>query len=288
MVILHEYGHFITDIFSHDNSPGGSHSITETGQDIRLSWSEGWATFYAAAVLNSPIYVDTQQPEGSDSTISINAQMTAVMSYNIESTQQLYTTNEASVSAILWDMLDAPTNDDDPMTTGSFFSIWESFMKIPQTLTSMEGFAFEFMVPNEPVITSFFQTILKGRKIEFFPDAGEAGESSLIVNGSSQHHTLYLAGSTPIGDEDIIPLYLNSGEKYTVQAFNLTNGADTLLAVQNGTDLLTNDNTSALGLGSSITFIANTTTPFVSVKRSLSAPASTGLTGSYDIRLTTP
>lgn len=49
-VILHEYGHFLEDVYGNSQSPGGSH----TGDfviDPRLAWSEGWANFFQGAVL---------------------------------------------------------------------------------------------------------------------------------------------------------------------------------------------------------------------------------------------
>ncbi|MGE9745197.1 hypothetical protein [Bdellovibrio bacteriovorus] len=50
-VILHEYAHFLEDVYGNSGSPGGSH----TGNfviDARLSWSEGWANYFQAAVLS--------------------------------------------------------------------------------------------------------------------------------------------------------------------------------------------------------------------------------------------
>ena len=46
--ITHEYGH---GVMAHaysggDPSPGGDHGFGDCGQDNRLSWSEGWATFF--------------------------------------------------------------------------------------------------------------------------------------------------------------------------------------------------------------------------------------------------
>lgn len=49
-VILHEYGHFLEDVYGSSQSPGGSH----TGDfviDARLAWSEGWANYFQGAVL---------------------------------------------------------------------------------------------------------------------------------------------------------------------------------------------------------------------------------------------
>jgi hypothetical protein len=51
-VIIHEYAHFLEDVYAKQDSPGGSH----TGNgiiDARLSWSEGWANFFQAAVLTN-------------------------------------------------------------------------------------------------------------------------------------------------------------------------------------------------------------------------------------------
>lgn len=49
-VILHEYGHFLEDIYAQSDSPGGSHNGNFM-IDPRLAWSEGWANFFQAAVL---------------------------------------------------------------------------------------------------------------------------------------------------------------------------------------------------------------------------------------------
>lgn len=62
-VILHEYGHFIQDIYNIENNPGGTHYISENAIDTyfdagnslptaknkgtRLAWAEGWATYFS-------------------------------------------------------------------------------------------------------------------------------------------------------------------------------------------------------------------------------------------------
>ncbi|KYG69117.1 hypothetical protein AZI87_07815 [Bdellovibrio bacteriovorus] len=49
-VVLHEYGHFLEDVYGNSESPGGSH----TGNfiiDARLAWSEGWANYLQGAIL---------------------------------------------------------------------------------------------------------------------------------------------------------------------------------------------------------------------------------------------
>jgi hypothetical protein len=54
-VILHEYGHFLEDVYSKSDSQGGSHNGNFV-IDPRLAWSEGFANFFQGAVVRS---VDT-------------------------------------------------------------------------------------------------------------------------------------------------------------------------------------------------------------------------------------
>jgi hypothetical protein len=63
-VIIHEYGHFLEDVYGNSTSPGGSHNGNFI-IDPRLAWSEGWANFLQGAVLTvgAPVrgkyYIDT-------------------------------------------------------------------------------------------------------------------------------------------------------------------------------------------------------------------------------------
>lgn len=57
-IIVHEYGHFVEDQFAKPDSPGGSHD-GKSIIDPRLSWGEGWADFFQAAVTGIAIYRDT-------------------------------------------------------------------------------------------------------------------------------------------------------------------------------------------------------------------------------------
>jgi len=57
-VIIHEYGHFLEDVYSKSDSPGGSHNGNFI-IDPRLAWSEGWAYFFQGAVQGLNRSVDT-------------------------------------------------------------------------------------------------------------------------------------------------------------------------------------------------------------------------------------
>ncbi len=57
-VIVHEYGHFIEDMYAIPDNPGGSHN-GDSIIDPRLAWGEGWADFFQAAVTGNAFYRDT-------------------------------------------------------------------------------------------------------------------------------------------------------------------------------------------------------------------------------------
>ncbi|MCK6596961.1 MAG: hypothetical protein L6Q37_01240 [Bdellovibrionaceae bacterium] len=57
-VILHEYGHFLEDVYGKTDSPGGYHN-GDAVIDPRLAWSEGFANFVQAAILGKNYYLDT-------------------------------------------------------------------------------------------------------------------------------------------------------------------------------------------------------------------------------------
>jgi len=65
-IVLHEFGHFVFDVLTTDSSHGGGHPrgfLLDPG----LAWEEGRATFFAAAVMKHPKYLDTigVEPAGS-------------------------------------------------------------------------------------------------------------------------------------------------------------------------------------------------------------------------------
>ena len=49
-VLLHEYAHYLEGMVGAQDSPGGTHYLTENDQDLRLTWSEGLGGFFPAAV----------------------------------------------------------------------------------------------------------------------------------------------------------------------------------------------------------------------------------------------
>ena len=249
-IILHEYGHFIAHNFSTDNSPGGTHFLNDHTQDIRLSWSEGWATFFSSVVRKNPVNVDVgvDGPALFAFSIDSNSLLFPLIAPGQLERSVIYTTSEVAVSSVLWDIFDSLDSMEpfDSLSLG-FGPIWDifSFWKEspPQPDTTMEAFWNEFGQVHPEFIPQNL-SITRERQMEFFSDACElssACSNSMInkaddnsaenaspigVNGTPQHHTLF-----PAGDTDYMSFQAEEGNSYTIETLNLTNGADTYLEV---------------------------------------------------------
>jgi hypothetical protein len=104
LVILHEAGHYIEYTHGRSDSPGGNHGGEPV--DPNLAWSEGFSTYFALAVTNAPIYIDTASPGG----WSYNSDTSTTVATGSGMGQDL---SEDLVSEVLWDLGDAG-GDDDP------------------------------------------------------------------------------------------------------------------------------------------------------------------------------
>lgn len=113
-VVLHELGHFVFDVLSTDSTPGGSHPgghLVEPG----LAWEEGRATWFAAAVLGAPRYLDTvgMEPFGR-LVVDADLERSASGPKGLGS--------QESVAEILWDLADGAGGlldlDGDPVALG--------------------------------------------------------------------------------------------------------------------------------------------------------------------------
>lgn len=308
VVIIHEYGHFILSKFSRDDSPGGDHNLFDNGQDIRLSWSEGWGNFLPFAVLNSPLYVDTI-PGGVGISFNIEDYSTSQPG-NPLSASAIYTTNEIAVAGVLWDLLDGLDNGESDSLDLTFTQIFQTVLNFPQTKpATMETFWTTFSVgASTAVFNPEFQAILLARQIKLLKDATEDVEVALTLN-VSQQHTLYQSGTDPSGDVDRIPFSVTSGTTYTIKTLNLSNGADTFLSIRDpsNTVIASNDNASgasfftcglnfsscpknnAVNLSSKVTFTAQMSgTHTAEVFHAENAPPSAALLGAYEIQITSP
>lgn len=125
-IILHEYGHYIEDVFSNTDSPGGSHS-GDSIIDARLAWGEGWGNFFQAAVLDNPLYRDTSGNITGSATVFFNENL-ETPGQDQPSTMGEGNFREFSITRLLWDAIDSVNEGagvDD--VTSNFSELWTAF-----------------------------------------------------------------------------------------------------------------------------------------------------------------
>lgn len=127
-VVLHEYAHFLEDVYGSANTPGGSHN-GDSIIDPRLAWSEGWANFFQAAVNGDARYRDTYGSPDCDSACAgayfdESLDPSGVAPNDAPTMGALGEGNfrEFSISRLLWDVI-KPNGG-----VGQFSEIWRIFV----------------------------------------------------------------------------------------------------------------------------------------------------------------
>lgn len=143
-VIIHEYGHFIEDVLTDSDSPGGRHNGNAV-IDPRLAWGEGWGNFIQAAVLNDPTYIDTVgNIDGStDFAIYVDVESadadcggaTPPPICDVPENPGEGNFREFEITRFLWDLID--TNED---ASPNEENISNGFPEVWTVLTSASGF----------------------------------------------------------------------------------------------------------------------------------------------------
>ncbi|MBI5837984.1 MAG: VCBS repeat-containing protein [Candidatus Eisenbacteria bacterium] len=294
-VINHEQGHYMAAMFSRDDSPGGTHYLGDNTQDLRLSFSEGWATYFGQSVrrsmgLSNPSWYCDLFGEAADPGLNF--------SYEIETPGigAIGAASEVSVEAALWDIVDAdPAPDISP-------PVLDDSLALPDTLTwdvmrrympvlpggqwaTLEGFWDGWFARGwgHPVgLISIFQR----ERVEFYPDGYENDNFAVraavgVTDGTPTRHTIY-----PGGDADWVRFPVSAGQAYVVETTGLVGGCDTYLQVY-FPDTLTqagsNDNRAVGDPSSRVNFTAPSTgTAYVKGTR----VGLVGRYGSYDLRVT--
>lgn len=127
-VILHEYGHYMADLYSLDRSPGGEHQLTGYYTPPK-AWSEGWASAFQCFVRNSSLYWDARDGDAEGFNIDYET-----ATRNGERLPRLRTMrNEGAITCVLWDLYDdaassdsTPGEDDDGVSYPAEW-IWSVF-----------------------------------------------------------------------------------------------------------------------------------------------------------------
>jgi len=161
-VIIHEYAHLLAAKFSRDDSPGGSHSLGDM-LDPRVSWSEGWANFFASAVRNDAIWRDSRGASG-----------TGLLRYDLEDNVPAGDPHpgywsEASVDTILWDLFDDRTDTADDVQF-PFAQIWAAFTDLRNDRFVYLPYFLEHFLTRNPAAADPVRRIVQSRSIEFQPN----------------------------------------------------------------------------------------------------------------------
>lgn len=130
-VMLHEYGHYVSDYYNIDDSPGGNHSLGEClnltygkNDGMNLSWGEGWPTYFSisaqlemnASTLNITNVGDKLYSDTDDANFSYSLE-TPIYDY-----YEYGESNEVAISAVLFDLADE--KNDENIHLGYTF-IWQ-------------------------------------------------------------------------------------------------------------------------------------------------------------------
>jgi hypothetical protein len=307
-VLLHEYGHYVLDVYSRDDSPGGPHSLGDATLDLRLAWSEGWATFFSSVVRNDPRHVDSA---GSGVRVEFEIEGPALAATAV------YDTNELSVAAVLWDVYDGANGDEGagPLTI-PFSQIWRVITDLSSGFTTV---SFEdFWTRWQALSLQNLMPILALRSIDLWVDSFEGSSDDNVSSRAAvigvdeiQHRTLY-----PLGDVDYAVFTPVSDGTYTVSTARcvtgvtgktcdarLSNAADPVLDLTGVSLLVSEDNldgrtypaacgqncppNNADALSSRIRFSGTAGVPYVvKVARSPLVPQSAGDLGAYELVVT--
>ena len=147
-VILHESGHWLDDVFSKSDNPGGAHYLGDNDANVLLAYGEGSATYHCAKVrelraltrqnlVGQPvdahvsIYGDLEipPPVGTPGALSFSYDFETGLMGDGSPIGQRGTANETNVTSALWDLLDGPETpdestgaDDDPVDVADSYA----------------------------------------------------------------------------------------------------------------------------------------------------------------------
>lgn len=265
LVQLHELGHVVHNLYSDSDSPGGAHSFGESDQDPRLSFGEGWATFFAGAVRQSQglfdpgFYMDCNGAAATGG-VQLSMRMENGSPYASATGGEA---DEGAVFCALWDVVDTvATNDggvtDDDVLNGSvtFSGLngddaqWQVFtgpVRLAANLTIRDEFN-GFFTPTNFGAYAQLDAVFNTWKQRFRLDAVEpnnalgAATPLVLGNAWSATRTLYFSASNPPApgdnDSDFYSFALAASAVFEVEtrypgaASDATTYADTHLTVR--------------------------------------------------------
>ncbi len=248
-VLWHEFGHFIVDRLSADDSEGGCHLLESPDLDLRLAWSEGWGDFLPTAIkrwLAADAARRARLSQSTDKPLTLyvdtagdQARISADM--NDASSRYWYASNEVAVARILWRLSDAFGMD-------KVWTVMTDYFPSLPTPTNLEGFWDGWLALHG----AGGETAQRGRQIlaeqhvYYQPDGLEPNDDQPASQAYALDGTgglLHLYREDGVVDRDVIAFSVVAGRRYLVETRDLINGADTFLRIRDaaGVTIASND-----------------------------------------------
>lgn len=123
--IAHEWVHFFQDVISRDDSIGGSHSGNDR-LDLRVAFSEGYATGLGVFLMDGTEYIDTYG-SGQGNAFVLDPESTST---NIKGWY-----NEVSVMSLIYDVLDTSADDQLEVPLGSILALHQDLQAAPEFIS---------------------------------------------------------------------------------------------------------------------------------------------------------
>ncbi len=182
-VVVHEWGHYFEEHFSRSDSIGGAHSLGQS-LDMRLAFSEGFATALSGIGLNDPTYCDTfGAGQGNGFRIDIETGVPGVEGWF----------NEVSVLNLIYDLWDTVNDgaDSGSVGFGPIYNVMTGTQVLTPAFTSIFAFATELKAQN-PGQALFIDGILAEHDIT---------AAGIDIYGSTE------ANDGPGTPPDVLPVY---------------------------------------------------------------------------------
>jgi hypothetical protein len=191
LVIAHEWAHYYEDAFSRTDSIGGHHASGDM-LDIRLAFGEGFATAFAALVMETPHYQDS----------GFSQQQGTLLAENIENggaTNNPGWFSEASIYHMLYDIYD--TTDDTGDRLSLPFSTLHDLLKSRQKNTPAYTSIFSYITAlkmQNPGFVSEIDAITYNESIAPIRDIYGTGRMNRMENANPLYKELSLGNTISI------------------------------------------------------------------------------------------
>ncbi|MBE7558574.1 hypothetical protein HS125_06390 [bacterium] len=230
-IIAHEFGHYVSDAFSRDESPGGQHYLNQEYR-LTLSWSEGMAHYLSSLFRGTPVHFDSY---GDVDYLGFNLEEASVRD---EARDNFAVAPGAAcelrVAAALWDCTDPIDDDPIQIPATDFWTLFHLDIPAMPSPINMESFFLAWRARwGARADWPDFPATLAGQSIFYFSDGLEQNNKvadATDVAAGARAGTLTLFDA---GDEDWFSVPVVAGGRYVFRTHDLHNGADTVLTLWN-------------------------------------------------------